>query len=278
MPTQPADGRSLKDTASADATVWRWQQRARQWLDFPLGRFLDFGCGRGVLADNVAHRCTEWHGVDVNKHVVQDAQARYAGHTFCTIDRSGRTPYPDDFFDTVAIVEVIEHVPDERRTLAEIGRILRPGGTLILTTPHKGILTFLDPGNFKFLLPALHRFVHVRILRNRRYYHERFVRTKDFGLVGDISAASNRRSWHRHYRPGEIAVFCSPHMVLEKYAVYFPAMRAFMLLQGVLRVLTAGFVKRIPWPLSALERHLSRIESQFGDQLVMRFTKKVQSL
>ncbi len=259
---------------ATSAVVWRWQARAAQWLCFPLGRFLDFGCGRGGLIAGVSDGDAEYHGVDISPQAIRDAQRDHPQYVFHTMDESGRTPYADGFFDTVALVEVIEHVPNERQTLDEIVRILKPGGTLILTTPHRGLLTFLDLGNFKFIFPRLHRLIHVVVLRNRGYYEERFVRSNEVGLVGDIDVTSDRRAWHRHYRPEEITGFCPPQLVLDKYAVYFPGMRAFMCLQAVLRVLSAGFFKRIPWPLSVLERRLSRMESATGDQLVMRFTKE----
>lgn len=256
------------------AVVWRWQERAAQWLCFPLGRFLDFGCGRGGLVAKVSYLCTEYHGVDVNPQAVEVARKDHPQHTFNAIDDSGRTPYPDDHFDTIALVEVIEHVPDERQTLNEIARILKPGGTFILTTPHKGWLTFLDLGNFKFVFPRLHKLIHVGILRNRKYYEERFVQSQEVGLMGDINATADRRAWHRHYKPGEIKSYCPPSLELIDHAVYFPAMRAFMGTQAVLRVCTGGYLKRNPWPISALERRISRIQSNTGDQLVMQFTKK----
>lgn len=59
------------------------------------------------------------------------------------------------------------------------------------------------------------------------------------------------------------------------HRVYFPAMRAFWLLKGVLRVLTRGRLTRLPWPFDALERTLSRCESRTGDQLVMLFRRSV---
>ncbi|MFQ5495622.1 MAG: class I SAM-dependent methyltransferase, partial [Phycisphaerae bacterium] len=90
----------------------------------------------------------------------------------------GRTPYPDGHFDSIAITEVIEHVPDEAATLAELDRILKRGGVLVLTTPHRGWLTFLDPGNLKFMFPRLHRFVHLRLIRNRAYFDQRFTRAE----------------------------------------------------------------------------------------------------
>ncbi len=45
-------------------------------------------------------------------------------------------PYPDDSFDVVSAGEVIEHIYDPDRLLAETRRVLRPGGHVVLTTPN----------------------------------------------------------------------------------------------------------------------------------------------
>ncbi len=253
---------------------WRWRQRALQWLDFPLGRFLDYGCGNCGLMLLVRDRCKECHGVDVAPDAVREAAGQNPEFNLKLIGFDGRTDYPDEYFDTVAVVDVIEHVADERATLAELARILRPGGKLLLTTPHKGALTFLDLGNVKFVFPRLHRFIHCAVLGRASHYNERFVGEPGTHLLGDITVTHGRKPWHRHYKPREIERFAPPSLVLKRHAVYFPAMRLLMLLRTTLRTCLAGKFKPFPPPLPALERRLSRVESPSGDQLVMLFEKR----
>ena len=49
-------------------------------------------------------------------------------------------PFPDDYFDGVWMNEVFEHVANEERSLAELRRVLRPGGILVLLSPIDGFL------------------------------------------------------------------------------------------------------------------------------------------
>ncbi len=245
----------------------------RSVAELSLGRFLDFGCGSGTLLEKVRHSCTECHGVDVNDDAYQVVKERHPEFSLQLVGLDGKTTYPNDYFDTVALIEVIEHVPDESQTLAEITRILKPGGHLVLTTPHAGALTFLDIGNFKFAFPRTHRFIHLTVLRDKEYYERRFIKTRDKGLVGDISMSSNRNPWHRHYKPEQIVAHCPSELKLQAYDVYFPAMRALMLMRTAFRVCTAGRYRGFPFPFSAIERYLSRKSSRTGDQLVMRFVK-----
>lgn len=251
-----------------------WESLAAAWLDAPLGRFLDYGCGPGRFLELVETRCTECHGVDVDEPMIREAAARLPRVRLGTIDLDGKCAYPDGYFDTAALLEVIEHVPDERATLAEVARVLRPGGRLMLTTPHRGWLTFLDVGNLKFLFPTLHRFVHRNVLKKEAEYEERFGRVGARGLVGDISATGHRRPWHRHYRAREVERFAREWFSLERCAVYFPGMRAIGMLRMFWRVMSGGRCRELPRAMLRLERRLSEMESGAGDQLVMMLRRR----
>lgn len=266
--------RLLRPGNSDPPLPWRWQEWAQMALPAELGRFLDFGCGDGILLKTVADRCAECHGADVNPAAYAETAAAYPQFRFSQVGLDGRLDYPDGYFDTIAAIEVIEHVPDERAMLAELVRVLRPGGRLLITTRHRGLLTWLDPGNLKFVLPGLHRFVHLRVLRDREYYRRRFEEVQEHGLVGDISQQDHRPPWHRHYKPAEILAFCPESLSLQNVRVSFPGERAMQLTRVVLRVLCFGRWSPFPWPLTALDRWLSRWETRLGDNLVMMFVKR----
>lgn len=90
---------------------------------------MDIGCGRNKRAGAI--------GVDRNPATVADVLA--------DIDRAD-LPFRENSFGHVSLVHVIEHVESVIRTMEEAHRVLRPGGTLLVETPHySDASSFADP-------------------------------------------------------------------------------------------------------------------------------------
>jgi SAM-dependent methyltransferase len=102
-------------------------------------RILDYGCGDGALL-GMLHRIHgsrgyDLHGFDPNALGAQLAGAALqANHVKATIHGS-LASLPDAHFDRVVCTEVIEHASAPEALLLEIGRVLKPGGRLVVTTP-----------------------------------------------------------------------------------------------------------------------------------------------
>jgi SAM-dependent methyltransferase len=102
------------------------------------GHWLDFGCAEGGYhAELLANGLDAITGVDVEAPRIDQARRQCLPRArYVAID--GRTlPFADDTFDGVFMNEVMEHVADERRALAEIYRVIRPGGVLALLSPNR---------------------------------------------------------------------------------------------------------------------------------------------
>ncbi|MDB4932248.1 MAG: hypothetical protein JWM10_4732 [Myxococcaceae bacterium] len=249
-----------------------WHDYAEAWLDGPLGRFLDYGCGAGIFLRRVADRCEECWGVDMDAGAM-GPEGSIPGARFRTVAPGEALPFPDGYFDTIAALEVVEHVASERLMLTELARVLKPGGRLLLTTPHRGWLTWLDPANFKFMLPSAHRLIHRTVLRDEGYYESRFGEARrQSGMLADFSL--DQDPWHRHYHFDELAGHVPDSLVVERWATYYPGMRASWTAEIVLRVLTRGRVATAPRWLHALKNRASRREGLGGDQLVVAFRRR----
>lgn len=110
-------------------------------------RVLDAGCGAGQgTAYLASHGAAHVIGVDIAAEAVAFAQQRVGGPNlaFAAMDVT-RLCFPDASFDLVTSIEVIEHLHDYERYVAEMRRVVRDGGMLILSTPNK-LITSPRPG------------------------------------------------------------------------------------------------------------------------------------
>ena len=96
------------------------------------GRLLDVGCATGWLLDHARARGWQAQGVELSEPAVRFARERgLEVHHGDLLDAR----FPASSFDLVYMGDVLEHVPDCRATLAEVARVLKPGGHLYLRGP-----------------------------------------------------------------------------------------------------------------------------------------------
>jgi SAM-dependent methyltransferase len=102
-------------------------------------RVLDLGCGEGDFAAAAASAgADEVLGVDVAAAAVRRARARHPELRFEQVTAGEPLPAGDATMDLVWCSEVLEHVVGTARLLSEARRVLRTGGTLLVTTPAHG--------------------------------------------------------------------------------------------------------------------------------------------
>jgi 2-polyprenyl-3-methyl-5-hydroxy-6-metoxy-1,4-benzoquinol methylase len=106
-------------------------------------RVLDVGCGEGRFASELARAGTEVVGIDIAEEPLRRARLRYPELDLRHVQATGEWPLPDASFDAVWAGEVIEHVADTAGWLSEVRRVLRSGGSLLLSTPDHGRLGML---------------------------------------------------------------------------------------------------------------------------------------
>lgn len=125
--------------------VWRAGQdrrldMIRRWAavgyDESLGRVLVDGCGVGMYVSALQPHSDVVYGIDIEAEHLNIA-AENAPDAGLQLAMCERLPYADDFFDLVFSHEVLEHVQDDRAAAAEMVRVLRPGGRVIIFVPNR---------------------------------------------------------------------------------------------------------------------------------------------
>jgi 2-polyprenyl-3-methyl-5-hydroxy-6-metoxy-1,4-benzoquinol methylase len=104
---------------------------------------LDLGCGAGEFSAALAKKGAHPIAVDVAAEALRRAAGRLPDGDLRLWRAGEPLPVDDSAVDVVWAGEVIEHVADVAPWLSEVRRVLRPGGTLLLTTPDHGRRTLL---------------------------------------------------------------------------------------------------------------------------------------
>lgn len=156
---------------------------------------VDFGCGAGHLIEE-AHRINpsaRFIGVDVSREALERAKMRCPYATFHRINDGGAVPLPDASVDFVLSSEVIEHVYDTENMAAEVARVIRPGGRVLLTTPYHGffknlaIILFGFDRHFNPVGPHVRFFSRRALTALLERHHFKVVAYDYYGRVYPIS-------------------------------------------------------------------------------------------
>ncbi len=121
----------MRDVAARrwfSAAMYLMEKRLRTGIsDHIRGRLLDIGSGDQPYGQLLAAVVTRYDSVDVGK--------KHPGQTYVA-SASDMSVIPADTYDSALCLSVLEHVANPWQALQEIHRVLKPGGTLILTVPH----------------------------------------------------------------------------------------------------------------------------------------------
>ena len=138
------DREGIGRKAALESEHWWYRGRRRIVLDrierLPLPerpRVLDAGCGSGAMLASLG-RFGAVTGADLNPRAVGYARGRGVAHV--EVAPVERLPFDGGEFDLITCLDVLEHLDDDRRGLAELRRVTAPGGFLLATAPAYPVL------------------------------------------------------------------------------------------------------------------------------------------
>ncbi len=167
----------------------RWN-RAIAALPFRRGKVADVGCAFGFATLLLARKGYQTVGIDSSPHYIAWARGRHpqGEYLLCSAEA---LPLADASFDGVLLLDVLEHVVDQTAVIGEVRRVLKPGGTLILSVPHCGLLSWLD---------SLNVYAHLVAITHHGLFPQEIAQT---GV-------------HRHYSVAQLRTLLGPTFELER--------------------------------------------------------------
>jgi SAM-dependent methyltransferase len=213
MSSQPADAEYkevLRTTFDTYARGWHQRManhvyamryRAVEQVIAPLqvSSVLDVGCGTGDYAQLFDPARVRYLGVDISEKMVEECRRLFPSHRFAVADGDS-IDAPDDSFDLVLSIGVLEYLPDPVSHLRELARVTRRGGSIVAAVQNgsnrsrrldRPIRALLDSAPGKALRRALGRPVDARrVSRDGSVKDSRIVHLKT--TAGDMRAMASQ--------------------------------------------------------------------------------------
>ncbi len=137
---------------------------------------VDVGCSAGFIADELARAGARTTGVDIDEPGLARARERFGDRVDFRLARGEDLPFDDDSVDLVVLNHIYEHVVDPEAVVADIHRVLRPGGLLYLGAGHR--FQVVEPHHrlpFLSWLPQGAADRYMRLTRKGESYYEQYA-------------------------------------------------------------------------------------------------------
>lgn len=96
-------------------------------------KILDFGCGSGFFTDKLQEKGYQSFGIDISEEAIKFGELK--GIKNLSVQDSHKLNYPDNNFDVVLSMDVLEHLEDESWAIKEVNRVLKSGGMFVVMVP-----------------------------------------------------------------------------------------------------------------------------------------------
>ncbi len=109
------------------------------------GKVLEIGCGTGRGLEILLNSSDHYTGIDKNTGLIEEHSQKYPDSVFIDEHIPPLSKIETSSMDTVITFHVIEHIKDDSLFIDEVYRVLKPGGTAIITTPNKKLSVARNP-------------------------------------------------------------------------------------------------------------------------------------
>lgn len=177
-----------------------WNARINKIRSYiPSGNFLDIGCSFGGLL-----KCASGHfntfGIEISNYSAEYASSNSDSNIFNgTLEQYSM---PDNTFDIITMIELIEHLPDPVKTVQKCRQLLKKNGLLVIQTADMEAIQAITAGkNYHYYLPGhvsyFSSYNLTLLLNNCGFNHIKIYRPVDFGLIPKLlkSRGSFKSIW-----------------------------------------------------------------------------------
>jgi 2-polyprenyl-6-hydroxyphenyl methylase/3-demethylubiquinone-9 3-methyltransferase len=155
------------------------------------GTALEVGCGGGILCEEIAAMGFATTGIDPSASALQIAadHARAGGLPIRYLQGIGEElPFTEGSFDVVFCCDVLEHVQDQGRTIAEIARVLKPGGIFCYDTINRTLISWL------VVIGVLQSWKRWALMPSRFHDWHKFITPEEMKML----LGNNFLGWREH--------------------------------------------------------------------------------
>lgn len=162
--------------------------------DYIQGDVLEVGCGEGRGIDLMMNGARSFTAVDKIEPVIESLRKKFPAARLLSMNIPPLGGLADNAYDVVVSFQVIEHIKEDALFLQEINRVLKPGGTALLTTPNRKLSLTRNPWHIREYL------AHELEGLARKYFSQTQVK----GITGNAKVMTyyeqNKRSVQRFTR------------------------------------------------------------------------------
>lgn len=172
---------------------------------------VDLGCGTGAFLSRLERYGFNLHGVDISPQSVARASGKFPKIDFRVGDIEA-TPLDEGQFDVVFLSAVLHHFPELTRTVAECGRILKPGGILLACDPHRA-----NPAMWAYRCKESPFYSSIGVTENEQPLSKAALRRAfEVQPFEEVRVSAISGVTYKHVASGRAAVFLPAYNVFER--------------------------------------------------------------